>query len=113
MSKYIECRTQSSDFHYPDEGVEKSESDIEEAKERASELYRSRFYENDDLGYVCEMLERVSDENIETLANLFEGASISDNDGAITLEILYVFDEIGKTIKEVTDEYAEDKEYDL
>lgn len=92
---------------------EPSEADIKEAELKAAEVYRSRFFENNDLGYVCEMLERVSDENIETLANLFEGAAIGGNDGDITLEILYIFDAIGKSIKKLTDDYAADQDYKL
>ena len=49
---------------------EPSEADIKEAELKAAEVYRSRFFENNDLGYVCEMLERVSDENIETASNI-------------------------------------------
>lgn len=85
-----------------------TEEEILAGEEIAAEKYRDAFYSGDDLGYNVDLICELSDERQNVLTNLFEG---DDNDGAWTLEIHDIADEIRQIRKQKTDEYAADNNW--
>ena len=92
----------------PQDARDITDAEIKEGESIALEKYVEEYYQNDRLGFISDQIVDLSVEKEVILFNLICG---DDNDGAITLEIHSIFDELKQILKEKTDAYAADNNW--